>query len=716
MSTDAPQPVRLRVDPRLLSDALDTLGDVLGVTLDRLAQPVQADAGDDDLQRRLAALSHASGMRTRPVRLSENWHRADRGPLLVFRQQDAQAEPMVVVPARWGGYAVIDPATRTRRRLSRDELSQLAPEAATFYRPLPESVATPAGLLRFGLSAFRGDMLWAAAVAMVAALLGFAPPLVAKVVVDTAIPTADVSLVVQLALLLVAVNLGQIAFEFAEHLGSLRFMTNATAALQAAVWDRLLSLSMPFFRRYNSGDLLNRALLISQTSEVLGASLLRSLLTVLMAAGQLALLFWFSWRLALLVTPLVLLGAVITLVVSRRLRTISQRLEQDRGRLLGFVVQLLSGIAKIRIAGAVERAYDRWQSQYALQIGGAVSVRRWQDLQTLVQTLLPSLATLVVYPWAVHFAMTTSSGVSLGALLGFTTALGAFMAALTSGSRTVSDLAHGLAQQELCAPLLQARPERTAGMADPGVLRGGVTVRDVSFRYAEGRPLVLDGVSIAADPGEFVALVGASGSGKSTLMRLLLGFEPPTTGQMLIDGRDLRGMDPTLVRRQIGSVLQNAKIIGGSIFDNIAAGHLVNIDDAWEAAADAELAEEIRRLPMGMFTILTDGGVGLSGGQKQRLLLARALVMSPKILLLDEATSALDNVLQAAIVRNLSKRQVTRIVVAHRLETIAGADRVYVLEGGRIVQQGSHAELIECDGPLRDMAARQGLIKPRHPA
>jgi NHLM bacteriocin system ABC transporter ATP-binding protein len=540
-------------------------------------------------------------------------------------------------------------------------------------------------------------------------LLGFAPPLVAKLVVDTAIPTADATLVLQLALLLLTVNLGQIAFEFAEHLASLRFMTNATSALQAAVWDRLLSLSMPFFRRYSSGELLNRALLISQTSETLGASLLQSLLTVLMAVGQLGLLFWFSWRLALLVTPLVLLGAVVTLVVSRRLRHISQQLEQQRGRLLGFVVQLLSGVAKIRTAGAGDRAYRRWESQYAGQLNAAVSVRRWQDVQTLVQVLLPSLATLLIYPWAVHFSV-GGGGLSLGGLLGFTTALGAFMAALTAGSRTLSELAHGLAQQELCGPLLQARPERKGGMADPGALSGAVSVRDVDFRYGEDRPLVLDGVSIEARPGQFVALVGASGSGKTTLMRLLLGFEPPTEGRVMLDRRDLFGMDPVLVRRQIGSVLQNAKIIGGSIFDNIAAGHLVSMEDAWEAAEDAELADDIRRLPMGMFTILTDGGIGLSGGQKQRLLLARALVTRPRILLLDEATSALDRVMQAGIVRNLARRNVTRIVVAHRLETIVDADRVYVLQEGRIVQQGGYRELIERDGRLRDMAARQGLL------
>ena len=218
---------------------------------------------------------------------------------------------------------------------------------------------------------------------------------------------------------------------------------------------------------------------------------------------------------------------------------------------------------------------------------------------------------------------------------------------------------------------------------------------------------MLEDVSLTAEPGEFVAIVGPSGAGKSTVFRLLLGFERPETGTVSYDGQSLGELDARAVRRQLGVVIQNARILAGPIFQNIVGAANLTLDDAWEAARIAGIAEDIERLPMGMHTFISDAAAAFSGGQRQRLLIARAVVARPRVLLFDEATSALDNRTQAAVSSALEQLQATRIVIAHRLSTIQHADRIVVLERGRIVEQGHYDELMESDGLFASLARRQ---------
>ncbi|HEY7551516.1 MAG TPA: ATP-binding cassette domain-containing protein, partial [Hyphomicrobiaceae bacterium] len=229
----------------------------------------------------------------------------------------------------------------------------------------------------------------------------------------------------------------------------------------------------------------------------------------------------------------------------------------------------------------------------------------------------------------------------------------------------------------------------------------------VAFRYQADRPLVLEDVSLTVGPGEFVALVGPSGAGKSSLFRLLLGFETPEAGAIYFDGQDLAGLDLEAVRHQIGVVLQNGKVQPGTIFENIVGAGVYTLDDAWEAARQAGLEAQIKQLPMGMQTFISEGGATFSGGQRQLLLIARALVRKPRILLFDEATSALDNETQAIVTASLKALHATRIVIAHRLTTVEQADRLYVLSGGQIVQSGKYADLLKTPGPFADLAHRQ---------
>jgi ATP-binding cassette subfamily C protein len=260
---------------------------------------------------------------------------------------------------------------------------------------------------------------------------------------------------------------------------------------------------------------------------------------------------------------------------------------------------------------------------------------------------------------------------------------------------------------ERLRPILQAAPEVEAGQAEPGELGGAIDVDRVSFRYHADGPLVLDDVSLHFRPGEFVALVGPSGSGKSTLLRLLLGFEAPVAGAILYDGRDLATLDVRAVRRQIGTVLQSGRLMTGDIFSNIVGASTLTVDDAWEAARMAGLDADIRAMPMGMHSVIGEGLSTLSGGQRQRLLIARAIVSRPRIIFFDEATSALDNRTQEIVSRSLESLAATRVVIAHRLSTVVNADRIYVLQNGRVVESGTYRELMQRRGVFADLARRQ---------
>ena len=256
-------------------------------------------------------------------------------------------------------------------------------------------------------------------------------------------------------------------------------------------------------------------------------------------------------------------------------------------------------------------------------------------------------------------------------------------------------------------PTLEAIPEGGGEGVQPGTLSGSIEVRDIVFRYAPDLPPVLDKVSLSVQPGEHVAIVGPSGCGKTTLMRIILGLEDAESGMLLIDGRDLSGLDRPAVRRQVGSVLQSATLLPGSIRENVAMGRPMLQDEIWAALDAAFVADDVRKLAMGLDTPVSDGGGTLSGGQRQRVLIARALAGRPRVLVLDEATSALDNVTQAGIIAALDQLNITRIVVAHRLSTIRNADRIFVLEDGHLVDSGTYDELTSRPGPFRELAARQ---------
>jgi NHLM bacteriocin system ABC transporter ATP-binding protein len=536
-------------------------------------------------------------------------------------------------------------------------------------------------------------------------------PQATAILIDNAIPDSDRGLLLQVGLGLLVAALGVGLFQLAQGFAILRIETTGDASTQAAVWDRLLNLPVSFFRQYTTGDLLSRTSSISTIRRQLSGRTLINLISSFFALFYLGQLFYYNFQLALVALAVAICTIAITTISGMLLLRKVKPLLEVKGDIFGQVVQLINGISKLHIAGAQERAFAAWSKNYTRQVKLELSTQKVEDAVALFNTVMPILTSGILFWFTVYLlqkAQTSGEiGLSLGTFLAFNTAFISFTKGTTDLSNTVTEVLQVIPQWQRTKPILGTIPEVTTNKADPGKLIGRITVDRVTFRYRQDGALTLDDVSISAEPGEFIALVGSSGSGKSTLLRLLLGFETPETGTIYYDGQDLSGLDVEAVRRQLGVVLQNGQLTSASIFDNIAGGAQITLDEAWEAAQMAGFAEDIAAMPMEMHTVISEGSGNISGGQRQRLLIARALALKPRILLFDEATSALDNKTQAIVTESLNKLQVTRIAIAHRLSTIRNADRIYVFQAGRIVQQGSFNELTEKEGLFANLMERQ---------
>jgi NHLM bacteriocin system ABC transporter ATP-binding protein len=539
--------------------------------------------------------------------------------------------------------------------------------------------------------------------AVMLALLSLATPIAAQTIFTGAVPEGDRGRLLGLSLVLVGAALGTATAFLVQGLALLRLEGRASTGTQAAVFDRLLDLPASFFRRYSAGDLGTRALGIETIRQSLTAAVNAALIALLIALFNLGYILFLDvvlglYALGLLLATVVALGLVVRAEIPHQ-----RELQAARGQTQALALQILGAVQKLRVADAENRAFARWAAALGEMQHALFHSRRHLIGLTSIAAAWQAIAIAGVL-------LVVGSGddakLSTGEFAAFATAFGTTSAALLGIVVVLATANQARVLWERARPIVHTTPEVLTGEADPGELGGRVELAHVSFRYADGPP-VLDDVSFAAAPGEFIALVGPSGAGKSTVFRLLLGFEQPESGTVSYDGQNLAEVDVRAVRRQLGVVIQNARILSGSIFQNIAGTANATLEDAWEAARIAGIAEEIERMPMGMHTVVTDVGAAFSGGQRQRLLIARAVVARPRVLLFDEATSALDNRTQAAVGAALEELQATRIAIAHRLSTIRNADRILVLQRGRVVEQGRYDELMAQDGLFAALARRQ---------
>jgi ATP-binding cassette subfamily C protein len=652
----------------------------------------------------VAAIALASRVRYRRVALKGAWWTGDNGPLIATFGDEAA---WVALRVRAGGYDLVDPATGRTVRVTAAIAMQLSPFATMFYRSLPDHPLHLSDILAFALRGRRADVGLILLLGVLGGLVGIATPVATGALVDTIIPSADVDAVWQVVGALVAAAVAASLFELARALAVLRVESKMDSSLQAALWDRVLKLPVPFFRTYSAGDLALRINGVNTIRRSLSRTTVGALLTGVFSIFNFFLLFYYSPALALVASVLVAIAIAVVLAVGMVKLRYERQLSEVGGKLSSMVYQYLGGIAKLRVVSAESRAFANWSTLFSNYRGLRFRAEHWENVGETFLTGYATLAVAVLFA-SVGMLVAASPGghLSTGEFIGFSAAFGSFFAGLVGLANASLGIINLVPVYERARPILESTPETDEGKAHPGELQGGLEVANVSFRYGDG-PDILKGVSFSVRPGGYIALVGPSGSGKSTLLRLLLGFEKATEGSIYYDSQDLAKIDIQALRRQIGVVLQNGRLIPGDIFTNIVGTSTLTIDDAWEAARMVGLDADIEQMPMGMHTVVGEGVSTLSGGQRQRILIARAIVHRPRILFFDEATSALDNRTQAIVTRSLEQLKVTRIVIAHRLSTIINADRIVVIEGGRVAQIGNYEKLMAEPGLFAELAKRQ---------
>ncbi|MEU0114187.1 NHLP bacteriocin export ABC transporter permease/ATPase subunit [Streptomyces bobili] len=665
-----------------------------------LVEPARTGAGNDRLDP-VEQIALASRVRTRAVRLDGRWWRDDVGPLVAHR---ALSGAPVALLWRRGGYVAVHPATGRETPVEKANAAEFEPRAVMFYRPLPERGLGPLGLLRFSMRGTGRDLTNLLLSGLVTVAIGALVPVATGKVLGEYVPRAQQGLIEQVCLAVLVSGVVAAAFMLLQNMTILRLEGRIEATLQPAVWDRLLRLPTTFFAERSTGELASAAMGISAIRRLLaglGPSVAQS---VTVGAMNLGLLLWYSVPMALAAVGMLVVIAAVFLGLGlwqvrwqRRLVVLSNKLNNQ-------AFQTLRGLPKLRIAAAENYAYAAWAGQFARSRELQQRLGRIKNLSTVLGAVYLPLCSLVMFMLLAGPARGTMSAADF---LTFNTSMTMLLTSVTSLTGAFVSVVAALPLFEEIRPVLEATPEVRAASTRPGPLSGAVEARRLSFRYSDDGPLVLDDVSFEVRPGEFVAIVGPSGCGKSTLLRLLIGFDRPVSGSVLYDGQDLAALDRSAVRRQCGVVLQHAQPFTGSILDVICGTESYTPEEAMAAAAMAGLAEDIERMPMGLHTIVSGSG-SVSGGQRQRLMIAQALVRRPRILYFDEATSALDNETQRTVIDSTRRLNATRIVIAHRLSTVLDADRVVVMENGKVAEQGPPSRLLaDPAGRLHELVRRQ---------
>ncbi|MDI1457583.1 NHLP bacteriocin export ABC transporter permease/ATPase subunit [Streptomyces sp. ATE26] len=665
-----------------------------------LAAPAQSGTESERLDP-VERVALASRVRTRAVRLDGRWWRENVGPLVGHR---ALSGAPVALLWRRGGYVAVHPGTGRETPVEKANAGEFEPRAVMFYRPLPERRLGPLGLLRFSLRGTRGDFGNLMLAGLVTVAIGALVPLATGKVLGEYVPKAQTGLIVQVCLAVMVSGVVSAAFTLLENLTMLRLEGRIEAALQPAVWDRLLRLPTRFFTQRSTGELASAAMGVSAIRRLLAGTGPVVAQSVTVGAMNLGLLFWFSVPMAMAAIGMLVVIAAVFLGLGLWQVRWQRRLVVLGNKLNNQAFQTLRGLPKLRVAAAENYAYAAWARQFARSRELQQKVGRIKNLTSVLGAVYLPVCTLLMF---MLLAGPARGAMSAAAFLTFNTSVTMVLTSVTQLTGSFVSAVAALPLFEEIRPVLDATPEVRTASTRPGPLSGAVEARRLSFRYADDGPLVLDDVSFAVRPGEFVAIVGPSGCGKSTLLRLLIGFDRPVSGSVLYDGQDLAALDQSAVRRQCGVVLQHAQPFTGSILDVICGTEPYTPEEAMAAAELAGLAEDIRRMPMGLHTIVAGNGA-ISGGQRQRLMIAQALIRRPRILFFDEATSALDNDTQRTVIDSTRKLNATRIVIAHRLSTVLDADRVIVMEDGRVIQQGPPAELLaDTGGRLHELVRRQ---------
>lgn len=647
-----------------------------------------------DQVQQVAATIPARG---RAVTLEPDWWQA-KGDGFITQDDHAGVVTVLPYPRRTPPYRVVSEGVSTA--LTPERAVALSPEAIVL-----QPITTPPptgliGLLKATRQRVRAEFLWMGLLALASALVGLLVPLTLGAIVNAAVPNRSSDQVIGLVSLLVAASIAAFIFDLVRNLAVLRVGAEVDRAMLPALWDRILRLPVTFFREFDVGDLTGRIPAIDRARTTAIDAVVLGGVSIIFAAVNLVLIALVVPSLFLATIALLVVFSILVFIVLRGAFAAQQRALEYGSARDAMGLQLIRGVAKIRVAGATATMFGRW-----IQL--LTSTSQQQQIQSLRSGVVTvATGSLALIASGVAYVVTIARGddIPIGSFVIYAAALTLTVGAVEAITELIATLGFARAMAERVRPILAAETEdRTAGARVE--LDGSISFQDLHFAY--GDVSVLNGFTLDVPAGSFTALVGASGCGKSTVLRCLLGFESPERGSIFLADRPLADLDLTHVRRQFGVVPQRLTVLGGTLLENIVGSRALSEDDAWQAAERVGLAAFIESLPMKMQTLLVDGGSTLSGGQLQRLMLARAVAGNPKVLILDEATSALDNPTQHLVTESLAQMHATRLVVAHRLSTVMEADQIAVMDAGRVVELGTHDELLAADGRYAELVRRQ---------
>ena len=656
-----------------------------------------------ELEEQLEYLMRPNGIMRRTVYLTEHWYQDAAGAMIGVLKEDNSI--VALLPNGLKGYRFLDRKTGKYINVDKNTEKLLEKEAICFYKPFPLKKMGIGDLLRYIAETLTvSDFILFGVTTLVITLLGMLTPKLNHIIFSKIVTDGNLQIVLAMTVFMICLSLSSLLLDSVKSLFMARVQTKMDISVQAATMMRVLSLPTEFFKKYSAGELSARSQYINDLCNMLISAIFSTGLTSLFSL----IYIWqiFSYTPQMVVPALIIL--VTTVVFSIVSTLIQMRISKKQMELSskekGMSYALISGIQKIKLSGAEKRAFARWANQYAKQAEMTYNPPLFLKLNTVISTAISLLGVVILYYVAVKSKVNVADYYAFYVAYGMVS--GAFMS-LVGIALEIADIKPIL---QMVKPMLETVPEVSEGKQVIQRLSGGIEINNVSFRYSENMPNVVDNLSLKIRSGQYVAIVGKTGCGKSTLMRLLLGFEKPQKGAIYYDGKDLNSIDLKSLRRKIGVVMQDSKLFQGDIYSNIViSAPELTIEQAWEAAELAGIADDISNMPMGMHTLISEGGGGVSGGQRQRLVIARAIAPKPKILMFDEATSALDNLTQKKVSESLDALKCTKIVIAHRLSTIKQCDRIIVLDKGHIIEDGNYDELIAKNGYFAELVSRQRL-------
>ena len=658
----------------------------------------------DDAEELLEYMLRPYGIMRRAVKLEKGWYGNACGPLLGKRISDDSA--VAFLPSGTYGYKFYDDKKAKWIKVSKKNEDMFALEAICFYRPFPQKRMDAGDLIRYVVSTFTfADFFIPLALLAASVFIGIIIPKMNYYIFSEVIQDRSISLLMSSAFFLLCLSVSRMLLKTLHSVTGRRMSVKITFSVQSALMMRILSLPASFFRKFSSGELYNRIMNLSDVCNEMLTSCVTVIFTAAFSLLYITQIVRYSPSLVIAALTVIMLSFAVSVIMALLQSSVNKRKMMYESKESGMLYSAITGMRKIKLSGAENRVFARWAHIYAEKLKHPPVLLK---LSQVINTAIVLTGNIVIY------FITVKSGISAAQFYAFQSAYSIVSGAFVTLASAAVSAADTKTVFDMVKPVFDAVPETSDGKRIVKNISGAIEISNLSFGYNEGQPNIIDGISLKIRPGEYIAVTGKTGCGKSTLLNLLLGFEKPQRGAVYYDGRDMADMDLKSLRSKIGTVMQDGKLFAGSIFSNItiSAPHL-SFDDAWAAARIAGIADDIRDMPMGMNTIVSENSGGFSGGQKQRLLIARAIAPKPKILLFDEATSALDNVTQKKISNALAMMNCTRIVIAHRLSTIKHCSRILVLDNGKIAEDGTYEELIALDGIFAELIRNQKLDREK---